>query len=344
MASNELFNSISKMDQEGVKFGRRSFMLATGAAILSVGAWRYYSTRPMTYYPRKISFITPNRDFYVMSVNMFYSPEIDLNTWRLLLKGVDGRQISLSMDDIKAFPSKEIRRTFCCISNPVGGTAISNALWRVVSLKELLKTILTEKRDGVRMLTSGMDGFYSSVSLDLALHEDSFIAYEMNSEALPTDHGFPARMMIPGKYGMKQPKWLKSIELTDREVGGFYEDRLWTQDGEVQATTRLDRAANIETEGEDIVLEGIAFTGYPSVAKVEVSVDNGKSWSNAVLTTEPEKNVWTLWKYVWRRPLPGQYTVFCRVVDQTGKRQVEAESGNFPNGATGLHKVTLTVV
>jgi DMSO/TMAO reductase YedYZ molybdopterin-dependent catalytic subunit len=344
MAENELFGSIKKMNDEGVKYGRRSFIVALGAAVASYGGWKYYSSLPEKYHKRKLSFITPNEEFYKMSINMFYEPRIDIEKWRLELAGLDGRSLQLSLDEIKALPSRLIHYTYSCISNPVGGAIISNAAWRVASLRDLLRPLLPDKKEGIRMLATAMDGFYSSVPLELALDEASYIAYEMNGEPIPYDHGFPARVIIPGRYGMKQPKWLKKIEITDKKVTGYWEERFWSDDADLKALSRLDRAENIESEGEDILLLGIAFAGRPSVGRVEVSTDGGKTWQQAEFETRPDKNVWTLWKYLWKRPAAGKYQIVCRVIDDTGKPQIESTAEPFPSGATGLHKVMLTVI
>ncbi|MEW6735489.1 MAG: molybdopterin-dependent oxidoreductase [Acidobacteriota bacterium] len=344
MAQDELFSSVKKMDEDGVKFGRRRFILALGAAVVGYGGWKYYQSLPQKYHRRKISFITPNEEFYAVSVNMFFRPEIDAAKWRLELTGLDGKKVPLSLDEIRAMPNKLIHYTFCCIENPPGGGSMSNARWRVVSLHELLKPVLPERRDGIRMLATGLDGFYSSIPLDLALDEASYLAYEMNEVPIPLNHGFPVRVLIPGRYGMKQPKWLKKIEITDSKVTGYWEERGWSDDADVKATTRLDRAENIETAGKDILLTGIAFAGKAAVGKVEVSLDGGSSWQQAEIETQPEKNVWSIWKYHWPRPAPGNYTLICRLIDENNKRQIESYTSAFPSGATGLHKVSLTVV
>jgi DMSO/TMAO reductase YedYZ molybdopterin-dependent catalytic subunit len=341
---DELFGSIKKMDEDGIKYGRRRFIVALGAAVAGYGGWKYYSNLPEKYHKRKLSFITPNEEFYKMSINMFYEPRIDTEKWQLELVGLEGKLLQLSLNEIKSLPNKVIHYTYSCISNPVGGSIISNATWRVATLKDLLKPVLPGKADGMRMLATSMDGFYSSVPLEMALEDSSYIAYEMNGVPLPYDHGFPARIIISGRYGMKQPKWLKKIEITDRKVTGYWEERFWSDDTDIKAMSRIDRAENIESKGEDIIIMGVAFSGRPAVGRVEVSVDGGSNWQQAELETRPEKNIWTLWKYLWKRPAPGKYLIVCRVVDETGKPQIEAVAEPFPSGATGLHKVSLTVV
>lgn len=342
--SNDLFSSMQAMDQAQIHYGRRRFIAALGVAVVGLAGAGYYLTRPQTYNLRHVGFITPNDEFYKVSVNLFYQPQIDMEAWRLNLKGLDGKSQPLSMEDIRALPNQVVHHTFCCIGNQVGGVDISNAAWRVARLSDLLKPLIPDKIEGIRMLATGLDGFYSSVPLELALTEHSYIAYEMNGVPIPSDHGKPARVIIPGRYGMKQPKWLKSIEVTDRKVTGYWEEQNWSDDAEIKALSRIDRAEHIESAGEDILLAGIAFCGYPPVDTVEVSTDGGKSWQLAELETKPEPHVWTLWKYLWKRPVPGTYTVICRVKDVLGQSQIEKDFGGFPGGITGLHRVKLVVV
>src|SRR5688572_24081527 len=138
MSGDELFGSLKQMENEGVKYGRRRFIVALGVAAAGIAGWQYYATRPQTYYKRAVSFITPNEEFYNVSVNMFYQPEVDLEKWRLDLIGLDGKKSALSLADIKSMPNRVITRTLSCVSNNVGWPDISNAEWRVVSLREVL--------------------------------------------------------------------------------------------------------------------------------------------------------------------------------------------------------------
>jgi DMSO/TMAO reductase YedYZ molybdopterin-dependent catalytic subunit len=342
--SDEMFKSLQKMDDDQIKYGRRKFAVILGVGVAGLIGWKYYDSLPQTYHPRKTSFFTTNEDFYSVSVNMFYKPNLDLEKWRLELVDIDKKSFQLSLGEIKSLPSHIINYTYCCIGNKVGGTDISNAAWKVVLLKDLLKPISTDKREGIRMVAYGLDGYYSSVPLEQVLDQDSYLAYEMNGVALPKEHGMPTRVIIPGRYGMKQPKWLKKIEITDRKVTGYWEEQNWSDDAELKSLTRLDYANDIETKGKDILMGGIAFCGKTSVSKVEVSVDNGKTWAIAEFETTPEKNVWTLWKYLWKRPQKGVYTIVCRVVDEHNKKQIETEKDWFPSGSTGLHKVKLNIV
>src|SRR5215471_10386599 len=115
MAEDVLFGSLKKMDEEGVKYGRRRFIIALGVAIVGYGGWKFYGSMPQKYQMRKVSFITPNEEFYKVSVNMFYEPKIDIAKWRLELTGLDGKSLPLSLEQIKTLPSKIVHRTYMCI-------------------------------------------------------------------------------------------------------------------------------------------------------------------------------------------------------------------------------------
>lgn len=342
--SKDLFGSVNKMDEDGAKFGRRRFIVALGVATAGLAGYGYIRSLPEKYMVRKLSFITPNEEFYNVAVNMFYRPDVDLNSWRLNLIDLNGKSSAISLDEIKQLPNKVVTRTLSCIGNTVGWPTVSNAGWRVVSLRELLEPIMTDQREGIRLFSRALDGYYSSIPLEWALDDESYLAYEMNGEPLPAEHGKPVRLLIPGRYGMKQPKWLKSMEITNRKVTGYWEEQNWSDDAEIKSFARLDQAKNIETAGEDIVLAGIAFAGRYGVKRVEVSVDGGKHWQDAHLESPTLKNSWSIWKYFWKRPVKGEYEIVCRMIDENDNKQIEKYADWFPSGCTGLHKVKLKVV
>ncbi|HYE72589.1 MAG TPA: molybdopterin-dependent oxidoreductase, partial [Blastocatellia bacterium] len=174
--------------------------------------------------------------------------------------------------------------------------------------------------------------------------DQAFISYEMNREVLPKSHGFPARVLLPGKYGMKQPRWLSEIEVTDSWTRGYWENRGWSYDMNVKMTARIDAAIQkAKQPNSEWLVTGIAYCGAESVGQVEVSFDEGKSWQQAKLTSEIHPNAWVTWAIDWQPTTTGEQIIAARVIDKTGARQIEDDSGNFPSGATGLHRVIVYV-
>ncbi|MFN3476555.1 MAG: molybdopterin-dependent oxidoreductase, partial [Candidatus Methylomirabilales bacterium] len=155
--------------------------------------------------------VTPNEKFYRISKNLF-DPVINVSKWSFDLKGLVEQPLRLTYGELKALPAVLQYTTLECISNEVGGDLISNALWKGVRLKTLLERAGV-KAKAKKVVFTCADGYSTGIPLAKALHPDTLLAYEMNGVPLPTDHGFPLRLINPGHYGMKNPKWITGIEL-----------------------------------------------------------------------------------------------------------------------------------
>jgi DMSO/TMAO reductase YedYZ molybdopterin-dependent catalytic subunit len=186
-----------------------------------------------------------------------------------------------------------------------------------------------------------MDGFFSSVPMETAMDPEVYLVYEMNGKPLPAAHGFPLRVLLPGKYGMKQPRWLHEIEVTPDWVSGYWERWGWSDGCEINMTAHIDSA--VRTVGSQWKVTGIAFCGREAVGKVEVSDDNGVSWSRARWKERPVAGVWCPWELLWRPSASGNYVLTARVINAEGVRQEESYSGSYPSGATGLHRVMVEI-
>jgi DMSO/TMAO reductase YedYZ molybdopterin-dependent catalytic subunit len=255
--------------------------------------------------------------------------------------GLEARNYKLNYSELLKLEKRRVFKTFMCVGNEVGGTSISNAEWTVTPLAPVIAKVLTQKREGLRVVFYALDGFYSSVPLEVAMSDQSFIAYEMNGEALPGSHGFPARVLLPNIYGMKQPRWLSKIEVTDRSESGYWEKRGWCGECNVRMTARVDSAVS-QPDGRWLVT-GIAYCGGQPVAGVELSDDEGRSWKEAKITSERFPNAWSTWEYAWKPQKKGESILTARVKDGSGVRQEEGYTGSFPSGATGLHRVIVKV-
>lgn len=299
----------------------------------------------------RTTYFTPNDDFYLVAINTSFRPAVDPSTveraWRLELAGLD-RTAALGYRDLLSMRSVEVVKTFECIGNEVGGDLIGNAKWRCVPLRDVLAPVLPDRRAGLAGLTvmfHGLDDYYDSVSIERALDEQSFIAYSMNGDPLPAGHGFPARVLLPDLYGMKQPRWLKRIEILDTpETTGYWERRGWASEVPVKTMSRLDvppRQAVVA--GKRYTLTGIAYAGARRIQKVEVSADGGQTFREARLATESLPNAWALWVYEWTPPSSGIHMLVCRATDETGAVQIAKARGSFPDGAAGLHRVRVEV-
>jgi DMSO/TMAO reductase YedYZ molybdopterin-dependent catalytic subunit len=286
--------------------------------------------------------LTANKDFYRIDINT-RPPQIDTETWRLELGGLVLSPLSLSIEEIRSRPSISQVITQSCISNEIGGDLISTALFTGTRLKDLLDEAGL-KRGAREVSIKAVDGYYESVPLEEAMDERTLLVYAMNGEPLPVAHGFPLRIYIPNHYGMKQPKWITSLEVIDHEGKGYWVDRGWNKRAFVKITSVVDSIAtgDIDSQNSLVPVGGIAFAGARGIRKVEVQVDKGP-WQAAELRTPALSPLtWVGWRYEW--PVEqGQHTFRVRAYDGTGALQETEPNAPHPNGATGIHSKTAQI-
>ncbi len=282
--------------------------------------------------------VTPNNQFYQISKN-FFDPTVDTARWTLEVKGLVAKPLKLTLEELrKAGPAVERYQTFECISNEVGGDLIGNARWKAVRVKDILA--LAEVKPGAKtVIWHAVDGYTESIPLEIAMDPASLLAYEMNSEPIPQKHGAPVRVLLTNRYGMKQPKWLTVIEVSDREyrsTKGYWEHQGWSQD----AYVKVNSAFRVETrEGATLALGGWAFAGNRGISKVEFSPDGGKTWLPAAVKEPLGENTWQFWSATWTPPKTGDYTIKVRATDGKGVLQPEEPKPTLPDGGQGYHTV-----
>jgi DMSO/TMAO reductase YedYZ molybdopterin-dependent catalytic subunit len=211
-----LFESFNLINESRRKTGRRQFLFGTTGLIGAYFGYRWWRDRPRPIAQRETVYLTSNEDFYNVSIYPGYEAKVEQDRWRLEVSGLEDRYLKISYDELLKLERLRVFKTFMCVGNEVGGSSIGNAEWTVTPLAPIVEKVLGRKREGLRVVFHGLDQFYSSVPLEVALNAQSFIAYQMNGEPLPRSHGYPARVLLPNVYGMKQPRWLSKIEVTDR--------------------------------------------------------------------------------------------------------------------------------
>lgn len=334
---------------------RRGFVAAAaaaGAAPLLAGCARLLSLVPPAIghqsSPSALTpFVTPNEDFFLVAIDPRYRPPVTPETvdsaWTLDLVGLNGAARDVSYRELNARAQARVHYTFECIGNPVGGQLIGNAEWRVLPLKEFLRDAPGGTAGARSVMFEGMDGFYSSVSLQRATDDYAFLAVEMNGEVLPAGHGYPVRVILPDLYGKKQPRWLKRIALLeDERTTSYWERRFWKGGTPVKTTSRFDRRERLAA-GRPAELTGMAFAGARGVRGVEVSLDGGAHWERCELVTGERPHVWSLWRYTWLHPSAGRRTLLVRATDGTGAVQTAVRRGRFPSGASGYDRMDVSV-
>jgi len=286
--------------------------------------------------------ISPNDDFYLTSSHG--EPEVDPAKWSLTIDGWVEHPLRFTYDQIRQLPPYETTLTLECISNQVGGGLIGNAVWSGTELRPLLDQAGIKPQAKYAALYAA-EGYSTGHTLERILRPANFLAWQMNGQPLPRQHGFPLRIFIPGKYGMKMPKWLTRIEFVDREFLGYWEWQGWSNSSERQLQSVIDDPFdNAQISGTNFVITGWAIANEAGVRRVEISTDGGDSWSDTDLFSNPDPlRVWAFWKYVWANPAKGKHTVVVRATDGNGKLQTSHDSGEWPDGATGYHDITVDV-
>lgn len=282
---------------------------------------------------------TPVKDHY----KVFLQTEptlIDGATWVLPITGLINNPQMLTLEDFQTrWESFDQYVTLSCISGRIGTSLISTTQWTGVSVQDVLADLGLHEEARYLIISSG-DGFYETVDIDLIMSDRRIMfCYAWDGNTLPKDHGFPLRIWIPDRYGMKQPKWITEIEVTDEYVEGYWVERNWDEEARVKATSVIDTVAVdhiIEDLGRPRVpVGGIAFAGARGLSGVQVRVD-GAEWQDAELRSPLSETTWVIWRYEW--PFEeGEhlFEVRCRELD--GTPQIEEVTGNRPDGATGIH-------
>jgi DMSO/TMAO reductase YedYZ molybdopterin-dependent catalytic subunit len=285
--------------------------------------------------------LTPNEEFYLTSYRS--PPSVRVPEWSLSIVGLVARPMTLDYEQLLAKPAVSHVVTLECVGNTVGGEFISTAEWRGVPLRSLLEEAGVSP-DAYDLVFRAADGYSDSITLDRAMAGDVMVAYRMNGVSLPQSHGFPARVIVPGHYGMKSVQWLTEIEAVDHDYKGYYAKKGWTDDAVIKTTSRIDLPEHgaIMT-GPAHRIEGLAFAGIRGITRVEISTDGGEQWSAVALKPALSTASWVFWTYEWTLSKPGRYTIVVRATDGTGKLQTSIEQDAAPDGATGLHEITVTV-
>ena len=281
-------------------------------------------------------FVTADADFYRIDTALRI-PGGTAEAWRLRIHGMLAKEVTLTFDDLLARPLVERAVTLTCVSNPVGGDLISTAVFTGVELRDLLTEVgIAPSADQV--FTTSVDGWTCGTPTDVLMEpgRGALLVVGMNGEALPAEHGFPVRMVVPGLYGyVSGTKWIADMELTTFAAkSAYWIDRGWAQRGPIKTESRIDVPRGYATvPAGRVVVAGIAWSQPTGISKVEVRVDGG-AWQEAELATEVSTSTWRM----WRAPFtlgPGSHTVQSRATDRNGVTQVEERADPAPDGASG---------
>jgi DMSO/TMAO reductase YedYZ molybdopterin-dependent catalytic subunit len=288
--------------------------------------------------------LTPNADFYRIDAALRV-PAIEAADWSLRVHGMVDRELTLSFADLVARPLVERIVTLTCVSNEVGGPLVSTARFVGVDLRALLLDAGVQG-GADQLLSTSVDGWTAGTPTATVLEPDrgALLAVGMNGEALPREHGFPVRMVVPGLYGyVSATKWLTDLELTPFDArDSYWVQRGWARRAPVKTQSRIDvPQESAEFPAGSVALAGTAWAQHVGVDRVQVRADGGP-WQDAQLGAEVNRDTWRM----WRAELdlgPGRHELQCRATDRSGATQPEERTAPVPDGATGWHTVVVTV-
>ena len=342
----------SDHDKSTKRIGRREFLckalvsgglasryLGSPASLLAKNLVRQGpQTNPSSFKTKEL--VTSNVDFFIR--NHFTTPKINDEAWRLEVGGLVSKPMKLSYSDLLLMPSVRRPSTLECAGNASGGAGVGTAVWLGLPLGELLQQVRV-KPGATTIVFHGADSgegenvppgthFARAIPLAKAMEPATLLAYEINGEPLPADHGFPLRALVPGWYGMDSVKWLTSIEILDQPFKGYFQDEKYVALGGhggsrpltiIQVNSKFLRPSeDEEIRGKTYVAEGVAWAGDSKIARVEVRVGGG-AWRPANLSASSAALVWSSWSYEWPVPSSGRYSLEVRATDGEGRSQPE---------------------
>jgi DMSO/TMAO reductase YedYZ molybdopterin-dependent catalytic subunit len=299
--------------------------------------------------------ITPTYLFYRIDINAIV-PVVNAQDWNLSIKGLVNNPLVINYKEIRSMDPVEQFSTLVCVSNKIGGNLTSTALWKGIRLRDLIS------KAGVKpnvkyIVFRCSDGYDVGIPFENGMMDGTILAYDMNRSPLTNDHGYPIRAIVPGFYGMMNPKWITEIELVDKTYEGFWQRKGWTNEGikniyssivvpgSQPITDRFPHTVtdNSFTVGKSIPIAGIAFSGDRGISKVEVSTDGGKTWKTAVVKDPLSQYTWVLWTSQFTSESKGAFDIVVRATDKTGQVQTSKLENPFPNGASGYNQIDLNI-
>ena len=280
------------------------------------------------------SVITPIASFYHVSKNIA-DPVVDVANWSLSIGGLVKNPRVYTLDELVKRSTTRNITTLSCISNELNGDLAGTAEWTGIPLRELLEDVGINPST-VDLVFRAADGYDDSIPFATAMSPSTMLVTAMNGEPLPSDHGGPARIIVPPIYGMKNVKWLEQIEAVDTDYKGYWETRGWSDTAHYQIWGRIDTpASGSEVQAGEVMVAGVAAAGNRGILRVEVSADDGQSWADAELEPSINPNfTWVRWAYPFQAT-SGNVTLLMRATDGEGTVAPMERRPPLPDGATG---------
>ena len=287
-------------------------------------------------------FFTPNASFYRIDTALTV-PQVPVDSWSLRVSGLVDRPLTISYDELLQRELIESDITLTCVSNEVGGKLMGTARWLGVRLDDLLQEAGVQT-DADQIVGRSVDGYTCGFPVSALDGRDALVAIAMNGELLPVEHGFPARLIVPGLYGyVSATKWLEGIELTrfDR-FDQYWVERGWVEDAPIKVQSRIDTPKGLASvDSGTVAIAGVAWAQTRGIELVEVQIDDGE-WMPVTLADELNDVTWRQWSYAWEAT-SGRHTITVRATEKNGPIQTDERTEPFPSGATGRHQIVVLV-
>jgi len=290
--------------------------------------------------------ITPNAEFYILQIGE--PATLDAATWRMAITGMIQKPIPpLRLNDITAIEPVTATRTLKCIGDPIGTEQMSTANWKGTRLRDLLERVHPTPEAKVVVFRCA-DGYHTAIPITAAMHNETLLVYQMNGEPLPTQHGFPIRLLNPGHYGTKNPKWIVNIQLAKAHQS-YWEKRGWDPVAKVKLATVIG-TPNVDEHipaGTTYTLSGAASDAgnHGGIKKGEGGTDYGQTGHDAEIWAKDTPLAWVLWKWTWQVPQKtGPAEIYARATTHSGITQDEIGIEAQPIGAIGYHMIDAAIV
>lgn len=292
--------------------------------------------------PDPIDPITSNEDHYVTSC--CGTPNVEVADWKLTIFNGTTELASLDMDWLEQQDTQDKEHTLECISASPYHHAISNAIWTGRPLQELFDLLgVVVPDEAIEMVFTCADGYSTSLPVS-DLDKPVWLVWRMNGEALPDAHGFPVRLLVPGRYGMKNPKWIETLSFVTEPYTGFWESYGWSNEATYRANALVrDPGRTSRVRAGLLRLQGTAYAGRDPVVAVEVRVDGGE-WTPAEIDYAPGPDIWTLWHFDWQGE-EGMHTLQARCTTESGAMSIDDTAGSDQySGYDGSMEIEVEVV
>ncbi len=274
------------------------------------------------------------------------TPTIDVAQWSLKIDGLVDTPTTLTYNDVTALPTYEEMRSIECIGNPVGGELIGNILWKGFHLEDVLAKVKVQST-ATHARFEAADGYSTAVDIKWITEPDVMMAYMMNGQPLTKVHGFPLRILMPGLYGQKMPRWITHIEFIDQDYIGYWESNGYSDLAIIKTNSIIQSPPDGVTvaAGDVVAIQGVALGAPRHITKVEVQIDSN-GWQPAQVLHGPNDLTWTQWYLEWTPNAPGSYQIAVRASDDTGFTQFHDASGPFGDnsrdGTDAIHQISVT--